>query len=145
MECELCGKKVEHLRKTKIDGAIMAVCQNCEKFGTPIDKFRVNPSAKVPESKPVFVNTAPQKVYHSQPLKRRQPVINVDEMEIVPEFAEIIKESREKTGLTQDEFAAKLKEKRTSIAAIERGSLKPDIKTARKIEAFLKVKLLEKY
>ena len=146
MECELCGKKTDHLKKVKIDGAVMAVCSDCEKFGIPLENYRNKPvinsisthSRSSISAKPVFI---PQQ----KPRKKVTKEADIDELEIVPDYAVLIRETREKTGMTQDEFAAKIKEKRTSIAAIERGSLKPDIKTARKIELFLKIKLVEKF
>ncbi|MCL6014706.1 MAG: multiprotein bridging factor aMBF1 [Candidatus Thermoplasmatota archaeon] len=146
MECELCGKKTDHLKKVKIDGAVMAVCSNCEKFGTPLENYRNKPVVKSVSSYSL-TNTSTQPVFIPQQKPRKKPgrETDIDELEIVPDYAVLIRETREKTGLTQDEFAAKIKEKRTSIAAIERGSLKPDIKTARKIELFLKIKLVEKF
>ena len=47
--------------------------------------------------------------------------------------------------MTQEELALKLMEKKHVIANIERGDLKPDIRTARKIEKLLKVTLLEEF
>ena len=146
MECELCGKKTDHLKKVKIDGAVMAVCSDCEKFGTPLENYRNSHIAKKVQSAPtVQVNIRQPPMHPRTPVKRTKKDVNIEELEIVPDFAEIIRLSREGIGLSQEEFAAKIKEKRTSIAAIERGSLKPDIKTARKIELFLKVKLVEKF
>ena len=146
MECELCGKKADHVKKVKIDGAVMAVCSNGEKFGTPIENYRNKPITR--SATPTTSTSTPVQplfIAKPKPTRKFKRETDIDELEIVPDFAALIRESREKTGLTQDEFAAKIKEKRTSIAAIERGSLKPDIKTARKIELFLKIKIVEKF
>ncbi len=147
MECELCGKKVERLKKVRIDGAIMAVCPQCEHFGTPLENYRntitTASRTSVANNSGIKV-TLPKPSTHSAPRKMTKK-IDIDEMEIDPEYSSIIRAGRERLGISQDDFAAKIKEKRTLIAGIERGSLKPDLKTAKKIETFLKVKLVEKY
>lgn len=147
MECELCGKKADRLKKVRIDGAIMAVCPQCEHFGTPLENYRntitAGPRSFVTNNSGIRV-IIPRQNTHSTPRKTNKK-IDIDKMEIDPEYSSIIRAGRERMGISQDDFAAKIKEKRTLIAGIERGSLKPDLKTAKKIEVFLKVKLVEKY
>ena len=149
MECEMCGKKSERLRKVKIDSAIMSVCQKCEKFGTPLENMRVQ-SHSPPQSSPqqVFIPAPRPPVRHvpgTRPKNfKSKKDSDIENMEIVPEYPEMIKSARAKIGISQEEMADKLKEKRTLIAAIERGSIKPDIKTARKIENLLSISLIEK-
>ena len=48
-------------------------------------------------------------------------------------------------SLTQEELALKMMEKKHVLANIERGDLKPDIRTARKLEKLLKITLLEEF
>jgi len=36
MECNLCGRDLEVLNKTKIEGSILDVCDKCVKFGEKI-------------------------------------------------------------------------------------------------------------
>ncbi|MGP6207588.1 multiprotein bridging factor aMBF1 [Cuniculiplasma sp. SKW3] len=144
MECEMCGSKVDKLRKIKVDGAILSVCQKCERFGTPVESLRVyedplpkNQMSTNVQVKPVIIN---RKVNRKKGIDK-----DIESLEIVPDYAEIIRLAREKTGMSQDEMADKLREKRTVISAIERGGIKPDIKTARKIENLLKIKILEEF
>jgi TIGR00270 family protein len=147
MECELCGKKVDRIKKVRIDGAVMGVCTQCEHFGTPLEKYRTTVTTYTqpkPSHGTGFKVALPKPTVHHAPRKTGNKV-DIDSMEIDPDYSSIIREGREKLGISQDDFAAKIKEKRTLIAGIERGSLKPDIKTAKKIETFLKVKILEKY
>ncbi len=153
MECEMCGKNYDHLKKVRVDKAIMAVCPSCEHFGTPLENYRNVPvysTKSKSEPAPKIVVNLPKANLKPLPYKknsgtRKNVIKNVDEVEIIPEYAEIIRLGREKLGISQEDFASKIKEKRTLIAGIERGSLKPDIKTARKIENFLRIKLIEKY
>ncbi len=145
MECEMCGSKSDKLRKVKIDGAILSVCPKCERFGTPVDNLRSYEDTSRRIVVP-YVNVAVKPVSIPQKgAKSRKKDSDIENLEIVPEFADIIRLAREKTGMSQDEMADKLREKRTLISAIERGSIKPDIKTAKKIENLLKVKILEEF
>ena len=56
----------------------------------------------------------------------------------------MIKKRREEMGLSQEELANKLQEKKNLIAKIEREEIKPDKYTARKIEKLMGVRILEK-
>lgn len=145
-DCEMCGKKVPRLSKVRIDGAVLNVCDSCARYGTPAESIRSRyPSPS--SSNPVESIKIPQKrivVPPSRPSsKRGRRKENFDELEVVPEYADIIKSARSKLDMTQDELAAKLLEKKNVIASIERGNLMPPIKTARKIERLLHVKILE--
>ncbi len=145
MDCEMCGKRVPRLTKTRIDGAVLNVCDSCAKYGTPAESIRTRypsptatsniQSVKIPQKKIVVPPTRP-----SSKRRRRE---NFDNLEVVPEYADLIKEARSKLSMTQDELAAKLLEKKNVIASIERGDLLPEIKVARKIERLLNIKILE--
>lgn len=144
-DCEMCGKRVPHLSKVRIDGAVLNVCDSCARYGTPAESIRTRypsqsssntvESIKIPQKKIV--------VPPSRPSSKRRRRENFDNLEVVPEYADIIKSARSKLSMTQDELAAKLLEKKNVIASIERGDLLPEIKTARKIEKLLHVKILE--
>ena len=149
MECELCGQKSERLKKVKIDSAVMSVCPKCEKFGIPIENMRVQSTSPPQKSTPpVFIH----QIKHVQKISggnhpksfRKKKDSDIENLEIVPEFSDLIKSARAKIGISQDEMADKIKEKRTVISAIERGSIKPDIKTARKLESLLNISIVEK-
>lgn len=145
MDCEMCGKRVPRLSKVRIDGAVLNVCDSCAKYGTPAESIRTRyPSAS--SNAPVESIKLPQKkivVPPSHPSSKRRRRENFDNLEVVPDYAELIREARARLSMTQDELAAQLLEKKNVIANIERGSLLPEIKTARKIERLLHIKLLE--
>ncbi|MEM4625635.1 MAG: helix-turn-helix domain-containing protein, partial [Candidatus Pacearchaeota archaeon] len=67
-----------------------------------------------------------------------------DEIEIVQDFATLIKQAREKMGLSQDALAKKINEKVSVIKLIETGKLKPSILLGKKIERALKINLFTK-
>ncbi len=145
----MCGNKAQKLTKMRIDGAILSVCDSCSKFGTPVTSIRATAQKKTEfhgqvtlqvREKPVVVGKP-----RSQQKIRREGQRGDEELEIVPDYHSIIREAREKSAMTQEELALKLMEKKHVIANIERGDLKPDIRTARKIEKLLKVTLLEEF
>lgn len=66
----------------------------------------------------------------------------VDELELKEDYHKIIKQTREKLGLSQEALGRKINEKPSVIKLLESGKLKPDNMLARKLEHFLKVQLL---
>lgn len=140
----MCGSKFDKLKKIKVDGAILSVCPKCERFGTPVESMRVYEDP-IPR-KQMGTNVPVKSVIINRKVTRKKGMDkDIESLEIVPDYAQIIRLAREKTGMSQDEMADKLREKRTVISAIERGGIKPDIKTARKIENLLKVKILDEF
>ncbi|MCS7126315.1 MAG: multiprotein-bridging factor 1 family protein [Aigarchaeota archaeon] len=66
----------------------------------------------------------------------------VEEYEYVEDFGRLIREAREKMGLTQEDLAKQLNEKVTVIRKIEAGEFNPSIELVKKIERLLKIKIL---
>jgi len=117
-ECELCGSKKAN-RKAKIEGVILTVCENCVNFGNEI---------KPPEIKVV---------------KKYVPKIEEPEEILKPNFNEIIRTSRERMKLKQEDLAKKINEKLSIIKRIEEG-WEPPSSLIRKLEKFFNIKLTEK-
>jgi len=114
MECELCGR--EATTRAKIEGTIISVCEQCAAMGE-----------RILEAKPVAM--------------REKPKIVIEQSEINPDFARIIRDAREAANLTREQLAEKVKEKLSTIERIEHGSRPTDI-VARKLERMLNIKLL---
>jgi putative transcription factor len=115
-ECEICGSdKAE--RKTKIDKAILTVCDKCVSFGEEI--------------------RPPQ-------MKIKKAISKLEETEEIlkSNFSEMIRLSREKMRLRQDELAKKLNEKSSVIKRVEEGwDSSPSLIS--KLEKFFNIKLTE--
>lgn len=123
MACEMCGKE-EPLFRTEIEGSMLRVCKNCARFGK--------------------VHEIPKNTYN-KPFKKviqKEPVKEV-EYKIVENYSELIRNKREKLGLTQEEFSNQLNEKESIMQKIENGKFTPSIATARKMEKILNLKLIE--
>ncbi|OGI11715.1 TIGR00270 family protein [Candidatus Micrarchaeota archaeon RBG_16_36_9] len=116
-ECELCGSD-KASRKTKIDGAVLTVCNECAGFGEEIKP----PAMKI--------------------ISKKIPKLEEPE-NLKSDFSEIIRRSREKTGLKQDGLAKKLNEKSSVIKRVEEG-WGPSPSLISKLEKFFNIRLTEK-
>jgi uncharacterized protein (TIGR00270 family) len=66
----------------------------------------------------------------------------VEETELIEEYSHIIKEGREKLGISQQDLAFKAKEKLTVIQKIEIGKMSPTMRLSKELEHILRVRLL---
>lgn len=118
-ECCICGKEQKKLVKIIIEDGIVDVCDSCSSFGKIV-------SVKT-KKLPIFVDNE-----------------KYDDFEIIENFGEVIKKSREKLGIERKDFALKIKESEKIIKKIEAGQIKPDNNLIKKIEKELDIKLVEK-
>jgi len=138
LRCEICGVEIRGTaNKVVIDGATLIACRKCAMR---------NPSAVVGYVSPQQRSgggpryTVPRRVS----TVRRIPRSTIVE-EVVDDYAERIREARERMGLTREVLAAMVGEKVSTIRRIESGRLAPTIQLARKLERVLKIKLVEVY
>lgn len=80
----------------------------------------------------------------SKTVSRRESDREMEDTFLIDGCGEAIKSARERIGWTQDDLAKKIMEKKNVLSSIERGALMPDLKTARKLEKTLGIKLIEK-
>ena len=136
MICELCGRDVPRLHRVIIEGVVLNVCDECAKFGKEIKGNDVPKDVKY---------LPPEIVRERIERKRRSTDRALEEEEIlVEDYPERIRSAREKMGLTQEELAKMILEKRTVISKLERGEMRPDEKLTKKLEKALHIKLKEK-
>lgn len=129
MHCELCGKEiVGKPKRVAIEGAELDTCSFCGSLGTEI---RQTHGVTKPKGKGVLRTRA-----------RYRDIYRQMEGELDPDFDEIVKEARERAGLTQEQLAGKIMEKALVIKKIERKELTPDDKLRKKLEKALNVNLL---
>ncbi len=120
MKCEICGSN-EAIFLIKVEGTILKVCSSCARYGKIIGKIGEVKEENITEEKEIVEK----------------------EYEIVEDYAERIRKAREKLGLSIEEFCRKFGFKESTYRKIEEGKLVPDLKTARKLEKILGVKLIE--
>jgi len=100
-----------------VEGTELTVCPACARYGKVLQKRVVK----------VVKNEAPKK-----------EILEV----VVPEYAKLVRDAREKSSMTQKEFARMLNEKESIIQKIENGQFVPPISMAKKLEKMLKIKLV---
>lgn len=127
MQCEMCGKG-EKLIEAVVEGVVMHVCGNCSKFGNVVPL------------QPTIVNEENKRVQERARVKQDDLTEG-----IVDDYSKIVKGGRERKGLKQEELAKEIAEKESLIHSIESGHIKPSFKTAKKLEVYLNISLIEKY
>ena len=119
-ECEVCGSAKAGI-KASFDSVVLNVCQACSGAGKIIEQ----------PNKPVLA---------------RQPILAYQAPEsgetITPDFGKIISKARQQLGLKQDELALQVREKLPVSQAAEQGK-RLDLTLAKKLEKFLKIKVIE--
>ncbi|MBU2561025.1 MAG: TIGR00270 family protein [Nanoarchaeota archaeon] len=124
--CDMCGKESD-LVKARIEGTTLDVCGECVRFGEIISRPAIRTKG------------LPQRQAPLRP--KRKEILQI----IVADYADKIKNAREKMELTQEEFAKKLNERTSIMQKIEVGQFRPSIDMARKLESELHVRLVEQY
>ncbi|MFA5077541.1 MAG: multiprotein-bridging factor 1 family protein [Candidatus Micrarchaeia archaeon] len=119
MECEICGKR-EAVCLVYLEGAKMNSCQGCSRGGKVLYFFDSDSPI------PTAVQQRPR-----------------SEEEIVDDYGKIIRAARMKLGLSLEELGMKIAEKANYLEHVERQTTLPSLPLARKLEKFLKIKLVE--
>ncbi len=130
MECELCGRECE-CRPAIVDNVRMMLCPNCMKYGKGIT-IASAPTASV--KKPILERIRRPK---------EKDVYKDMTKELVPNYNILIKDGREKKGLSREELGFRIGERTVTISKIENGNLKPSDKIAQKLEKELDINLFE--
>ncbi len=140
MRCEVCGRKIrENPRKVVIEGARLTVCVECSKHGTSTWEEPTKPTV-VPQRAPTSYGSPIQ-----TPIQIKKKVITarVDtSQEIVQNYAEIIREAREKLRLSHEDLGKRINEKESVLRKIETGKISPNDQLVSKLEHTLKIRLL---
>jgi len=119
MNCEMCGKSGE-LNLALVEGVKMHLCTSCSKFGKSLNQH------KQTKYTPTIASI--------KPLESNE--------EVVQNFAQILKQEREKRNFEQKDFAKLLSEKESLLHKMESGHYVPSLETAKKIQRILKIRLV---
>ena len=126
--CELCGAQItgKPIPIVVENDVVMQVCGPCSKHG------RQHPSKKKIEKR-------------WERRERRQPrqAFTIKLMSVRKDYSKLIKEARERLGMTEDELGEKMGELGPVVKLMEVGKFKPDEALARRLEGVLGVTLLE--
>lgn len=129
MLCEVCGAEIRGQPYRRIiEGGKMTVCGRCASFGTdewsptrPRDRMRSRPTPRRPRSEVEAAETEA----------------------MVENYGGLIRKTRQKMGMTVEDFSRKINEKESVIKKLEKEELNPDRKLIQKLKNTLKIELLE--
>ncbi len=143
MICEMCGNNVPATRACMVEGTMLNLCPNCSKFG---DSYK--PSNRSDERSGYSGGT--NNAVIKERLERREKRMQTRDIysanggvELITDYGEVVRKAREKKGLTAEEFAKSINEKKGTIVKIESQTLVPDDKLISKLEKALSIKLKE--
>jgi len=133
--CEVCGSPLRASpNRVEIDGAIMVVCNNCARLGRQVGPAA--PAVSVISNRVVRANPA-QNMLRTMAQRPTE-----QEYELDPDYHLLIRQAREKLGLSQEQLGKQINEKPSVIRMVESKKLKPDITLTRKLMHELKINLL---
>ncbi|MCW4028266.1 MAG: multiprotein bridging factor aMBF1 [Candidatus Bathyarchaeota archaeon] len=140
MRCEVCGRKI-HTDPVHaiIEGARLTVCVGCSKHGTVITREEAAATLVSSPQKP----SPTKSTMHLPTIQRKPPVAQVQiTTELVDGYATIIRNAREKLGLSHEDLGKKINEKASLLRHIETGKAAPNNQLANKLEHALKITLM---
>jgi putative transcription factor len=123
-----------------IEGAKLTVCTECSKHGKSTWEEPSKPTVVFQRQTGMNQGT----IVHG-PIQIRKKVITarVDtSQEVVQDYAEVIRQAREKFGLSTEDLGKKINEKESVLRKIETGKMSPNDQLISKLEHALKIKLL---
>ena len=143
MICEMCGKDVPATRPMMVQGAKLNLCSNCAKFG---DSYK--PSNRSDDGH--YASGGGNMSVIEERLERRERRMQTRDIyaanggvELIDNYGAVVRKARLKTGMTEEQFAKPINEKKGTILKIEAQSLIPDDKLISKLEKALGIKLKE--
>jgi len=135
LQCEVCGCQIVGKPfRVIIEGAKMTTCAECSELGSDYWK---------PESKSYRhpAETKTETAFRSIPVSRKKSVNVPEDSMAVEDFGLLVRQAREKLGLSHEELGRKIGEKVSVIRKIENEKMAPDQKLAAKLQHALRVKL----
>jgi len=140
MLCEMCGNEVAMTSRVRVEGTVLALCADCEKFGTRVDPPPL--VAPPPGRAPVRPGTpATRTSATGRRMEERDLYTEIGELELAPDWSRRVRLARETLGWTPDDLAKKLNEKKSVVLKLESGGIHPPDALVRKVERILKTRL----
>jgi putative transcription factor len=136
LRCEVCGRQIVRTPcRVIIEGAKMTTCAQCAKLGSthwePASKSHSFPTKKG------FRTTV-----KNVPIRKKNSVRVPEDVVVAEGFGSIVREARERLGLSHEDLGKKIREKVSVIKKIESGRVPPEDRLAKKLEYALGVRLL---
>ena len=134
LQCDVCGRQIiGKSYRVIIERAKMTTCSQCAELGSaywePEPKRNKQPLISGVRT---TVNIPSKKTFTNIP----------ENVAIIENFGSIIRQAREKLGLSHEDLGRKISERVSVIKKVETEKMVPDEKLAAKLEHTLRVKLL---
>ena len=133
MLCEMCGSESAMLSSRKISGSVIQVCSSCVDLGSePTHRESIGHRAYVAQT------------LQKRNMKRRYSDIEADDKVLISNYGAVVRKAREKLGIDHATLASKISEKKSIVTSVESGNMRPNEKLIKKLENFLKIRLMER-
>lgn len=141
-QCEMCGADKPSLTTTKVEGAELELCDDCTEFGTEVRQTESSStSTKYSTSSSGSSGDSSGSSGSSDSSPRHDMF---DEMDTVAsDYDDRIRSAREDRGMSQEDLADELNEKRSLIRKLERGDVLPSDEVQQKLESAFDISLTE--
>ena len=136
MMCEMCGVEVTRTKLVMVEGAAVHACQRCEKFAS-------SPAVKTKDGVVLRPDVAERLDSREKRRKERDIYEKTDEKELVLDYHQRIRLGRQKTGMSHDDLAKLINEKKSVIIKVECGEMIPPDQLVFKLEKALNISLRE--
>jgi len=138
MQCEMCGAEAKGpLKRIKIEGAELSVCNGCGKYGTEVQGAVPRTSAAQAVRTSAYSGSTRPQVQRSKDLFDRMGG------DLVEDYADRIRDARMKLGMTQKDLALAMMERELLVKKLEKGELIPEDEVRKKLEKILNISLLD--
>jgi len=140
--CEICGAPIKGKPYlVYIEGAKLKVCEKCAKKADSIiekpysaPRSPANPRPNLYHPQKIRVVGRPARPIQPKPSARSEAVL-------VYNYGEVVRQAREKRGITIEQLAKKINEKESVIRRVEDGKLRPPEALIDKLESELLIKI----
>ncbi|MFP4051307.1 MAG: multiprotein bridging factor aMBF1 [Thermoplasmata archaeon] len=134
MNCELCGKEVAKTKTVNIEGSEINVCPECAKYGKEV----FSTSSTTDTTNEILKRIEKKRRRSSKGLGDK------GEKTLAFDYSDRIKDGRLDNDWDQEELADRVHEKKSVIAKLERGDMRPSDELRKKLEHTLDIELQEK-
>jgi len=157
--CEICGESTNRKIIRIIEGVKMIVCSNCAEFGDePPKKYKektnnfksysYKPMRQFQQKEPSSGNIIKQKPRYKKTFSPPRPIvkynkINIEDLELKPDYRKILMKFRQSKNMTQAEFADSVGLSANLYKNVENKKMDLTIQDALKIEQKYKIKLTQ--
>ena len=144
MICEMCGKDIPTTRPMMVEGTKLNLCPACAKFGDEYKSLAARSDGAADEGMPYSKTVIQERLEkRERRMQTRDIYLSTGSTALVADYGKRIQQARVKRGLSPEDFAKSISEKKGTLVKVEAQSLVPDDRLIAKLEKTLDIKLRE--